>query len=107
MPDQRGDNSVGAAALRIFVDHRAAQDPGAADFMAQQAQGDAAPAAQGSEDSEMNQVDEEDEQEGEEDQEDNEDQEGQDDHLWTDLFDSDVTHEIKVLQIIKDINVTS
>ena len=43
----------------------------------------------------MNQVDEEDEQEGEEDQEDNEDQEGQDDHLWTDLFDSDVTHEIK------------
>ena len=71
MPDQRGDNSVGAAALRIFVDHRAAQDPGAVDFMAQQAQSVAAPAAQGG------------------------DREGEDDHLWTDLFDSDVTHETK------------
>ena len=81
VPVQQGDNGVGAAALRIFVDHRAAQDPGAADFMAQQAQGDAAPAAQGSKDSEMNQVDEEDEQEGEEDQEDNEDQEDQNNHL--------------------------
>ena len=67
MPVQQGDNGVGAAALRIFEDHRAAQDPGAADFMAQQAQGDAAPATQGSEDSEMNQVDEENEQEGRED----------------------------------------
>ena len=81
VPVQQGDNGVGAAALRIFVDHRAAQDPGAADFMVQQAQSDAAPAAQGSEDSEMNQVDEENEQEGKEDQEVNEDQEGQDDHL--------------------------
>ena len=81
MPVQQGDNGVGAAALRIFVDHRAAQDPGAADFMAQQAQSDAAPTAQGSEDSEMHQVDEEDEQEGEEDQEDNGDWEGEDDHL--------------------------
>ena len=71
VPVQQGDNGVGAAALRIFVDHRAAHDPGAADFMAQQAQGDTAPAAQGSEDSEMNQVDKENEQEGEDDQEDN------------------------------------
>ena len=96
MPVQQGGNGVGAAALRIFVDHRAAQDPGAADFMAQQAQGDAAPAAQGSEDSEMNQVDEEDEQEGNEDQENNEDQEDQDDHLWTYVFDSDVTHDTNI-----------
>ena len=81
MPVQQGDNGVGAAALRIFVDHRAAQDPGAADFMAQQAQGNAAPAAQGSEDSEMNQVDEENEREGKVDQENNEDREGEDDHL--------------------------
>ena len=71
VPVQQGDNGVGAAALRIFVDHRAAQDPGAADFMAQQAQSVAAPAAQGG------------------------DREGEDDHLWTDLFDSDVAHEIK------------
>ena len=47
VPVQQGDNGVGAAALRIFVDHRAAHDPGAADFMAQQAQSVAAPAAQG------------------------------------------------------------
>ena len=54
------------------------------------------PPAQGSEDSEMNQMDKEDEQEGKEYQEDNEDQEDQNDHVWTDVFDSDVAHEIKI-----------
>ena len=84
VPVQQGDNGVGAAALRIFVDHRAAQDPGAADFMSQQAESVAAPAAQVG------------------------DQEGEDDHLWTDLFYSDVAHEIKkYLQIVKNIYVMS